>query len=1504
MTVINLDSPRNDTWLHDLPLAAPPDAYKSDTASAVFTQLARNYPNTSINWVTQDATNWRLTNLPLNLVDFDDVNSWAANHQHARVEHFADELTTGAPPRPAVGVKVPGKTKVKIIDGHHRALAAREKGVPVRCYVGDVPNDNPDSPWFQAHLYQEHQGKDPANKSWATAWETELRGHGGEWVHDDAATTAAVDDATRRYSYDGEPHPTAESVAAAKTMLTTTGLTPQETHVATQELAAAIDRVPEMRDAVARRWKVRFTNLPPGTDGETGPYPGGKDEMRLSKRLVNSKAPTANEEENLSQFQHYNVRTGMNNAGDYGALRATINHEFGHMIFDESVLITGKKHFPAEYTARLQDAIEAPLSDTPPRSDDEANAIVAQRISQYGATDFQEEIAEAYLGWAVHGEGADSTTYVQQAGLAAKNIIVQEFQRNAAQAAPATKAEYDPRMFCTGYPGHPTTIKAAKDNDEAVAFLLIRAPNPDGKWRYLLQQRVNGEWGLPGGHLHVGETPWDAAVRESTEEMGMDLPPLTRRGQLQRDDDDNHVTTFFTETPEIFQPTPDGVEATGYAWLRKKEVPDLPLIPAMETTWDDAAEADWLKKDTDPGLTKDWRDAYLHEARGAHGEWLHGLEAPPGISYPGTRLTGDAKREQNYLTMMRSSVSPENVAIAEKMIPTDNLTPAEHEITALELARNLDNVGDKVLINKIAKRWTIRAVPARSLNNGHTYGMTGPYGDSDGPPYEVHFDMRLAHNASQMRTEFQQQEDDGSFTRPSPDLPEGTAYDGLRYTIAHEFGHVLMDELLLAHKGPDHKNDVRGLKKTLGTALTGETTPSPSEVNIAAAGVSSYGFRGGPPELIAETYAAQALHGTGANHSQAAPRAGAAFLSYVKERAGDPNNFWDRLDAMQNKSAPGLGDDADWANPPPSWWRCTGLPAPTATQKGWASAWEHEERGWHGRWVHPGDEGFRPTDPTHVILNPAPGVKDLTSKGRPDGAGTPADPIDVEGNIDRAVRLLAEHKSVRLNQPDEVTLITAKISQLADDYKKRGGHLPTIDFGNLTIRGTNLFTAETQGIPRIKMPQLGGIADKPGTPAAYQFGVGHYADMVDDFKKKLHDDGIPTHDETVPANHLRATQDQIDGGKVASLARAWQSGNAFVRGMMSEPIWVTRDNYVIDGHHRWAAAMVLDAAAGNLAAPIEVRKIDMDIGAAIPYANQFAADMGLEAQAVGEGTALVAGKTMEPDLVKVGPHGYIHGWIYVGDADSEGEEVTHPDLGHGQVTTATSAHANVKFSDGSTATFDRQEPADPADLFFGDPMTGDPDRADGLVKRIVAPQLTGPAVTGVARDSLIHYVGPEANAEINGSLRESREPRTVPGVELASQVEGDITHLDHTLSQHTVKKDVTVYRGIAMTPALARNMKPGATFTDKAYVSTTVMPEVAEEFAKYRTGADTHFGPNPHPAGGKQVVLHVHVPAGAHMIHGQGTIGEYVLPRNSRFHVDGTEANGALDVSLLPDGTQ
>jgi hypothetical protein len=267
-------------------------------------------------------------------------------------------------------------------------------------------------------------------------------------------------------------------------------------------------------------------------------------------------------------------------------------------------------------------------------------------------------------------------------------------------------------------------------------------------------------------------------------------------------------------------------------------------------------------------------------------------------------------------------------------------------------------------------------------------------------------------------------------------------------------------------------------------------------------------------------------------------------------------------------------------------------------------------------------------------LQPAQGVKALTSEGRPDGAGTADDPIDVQGNIDKALLLMRAGKHVRLNQVDELTLLVKKVEALGKRAQATDTPPPDWDFGLLTVKGTNLFTAQHKGIPRIAMPQFSGLAS-PGTPAAeLAGGAGKFVDLGQQFGERLQAEGIKVTAKRVRAAHLRATQTELVGSKVAGFAAAVMRGDPKAKATIGEPIYVTRDGYVVDGHHRWAANMVLDAVNGTLGDDTDqnVLEVDMDIGAMIPYANAFAADMGIAGRGGVEKAAALAGMRADREL--------------------------------------------------------------------------------------------------------------------------------------------------------------------------------------------------------------------------------------------------------------------------------
>jgi len=156
----------------DVTLAAVPGLVKDAAdltdpneveAEHIANQLRKNYPEKAIRWVY--GARWiGPVQIPQDRIDCDDEDSWAASHDPEAVARFADDIKNGTGhTHPVVMVQVPGESKAAIVDGHHRALAYRKLGRPVKAYVGFVPEG--DDRWEETHSFQIHQGADLANKA-------------------------------------------------------------------------------------------------------------------------------------------------------------------------------------------------------------------------------------------------------------------------------------------------------------------------------------------------------------------------------------------------------------------------------------------------------------------------------------------------------------------------------------------------------------------------------------------------------------------------------------------------------------------------------------------------------------------------------------------------------------------------------------------------------------------------------------------------------------------------------------------------------------------------------------------------------------------------------------------------------------------------------------------------------------------------------------------------------------------------------------------------------------------------------------------------------------------------------------------------------------------------------------------------------------------------------------------------------------------------------------------
>ena len=124
--------------------------------------------------------------------------------------------------------------------------------------------------------------------------------------------------------------------------------------------------------------------------------------------------------------------------------------------------------------------------------------------------------------------------------------------------------------------------------------MCIRDRVFDEAGRVLLGRRLdNGLWGLPSGHVEVGETAAQAAVREVAEETGLQVQVQRLVGVYSDPASqvfaypDGRVTQFVTTTfaclPRGGQMHPDGVETSQAGFFSPDELP-APLLP-MHPRW-------------------------------------------------------------------------------------------------------------------------------------------------------------------------------------------------------------------------------------------------------------------------------------------------------------------------------------------------------------------------------------------------------------------------------------------------------------------------------------------------------------------------------------------------------------------------------------------------------------------------------------------------------------------------------------------------------------------------------------------------------------------------------------------------------------------------------------------------------------------------------------------------------------------------------------------------------
>ena len=124
----------------------------------VWKQLKKSFPVDSMNWVKE--TLWTgPVEVPIEQVNFDNEKSWKAYKEPELVNSKKKKIKKGKR-KPVVLVDAPKNNKYIIIDGHHRAMAYKQLGIPMLSLIGKVNKEK--GPWDTFHSKQ--LSKDPEKK--------------------------------------------------------------------------------------------------------------------------------------------------------------------------------------------------------------------------------------------------------------------------------------------------------------------------------------------------------------------------------------------------------------------------------------------------------------------------------------------------------------------------------------------------------------------------------------------------------------------------------------------------------------------------------------------------------------------------------------------------------------------------------------------------------------------------------------------------------------------------------------------------------------------------------------------------------------------------------------------------------------------------------------------------------------------------------------------------------------------------------------------------------------------------------------------------------------------------------------------------------------------------------------------------------------------------------------------------------------------------------------------
>lgn len=236
-------------------------------------------------------------------------------------------------------------------------------------------------------------------------------------------------------------------------------------------------------------------------------------------------------------------------------------------------------------------------------------------------------------------------------------------------------------------------------------------------------------------------------------------------------------------------------------------------------------------------------------------------------------------------------------------------------------------------------------------------------------------------------------------------------------------------------------------------------------------------------------------------------------------------------------------------------------------------------------------------------------------------------PIPIKAkSVEEAIPMIQNGLVVEVPSVKDAHSLVEKLAQMANEAAAQKKEAKDYDLCNVTVAGTNLFCSDglrevtfggktyTSGVDRLEMPQIGGKTI-PGLEAdRFPKKANGEVDGAPFFKAYLQGIGMRTSDEDIPVANLKPSQKQLVGSNVG-----WMMTNDKGYDPAADPIFISKDNYVIDGHHRWAAIVGKDAADGKLGdSTMKVVRVNAPVAEVLQLADAWSRRVGIKQKGVSK----------------------------------------------------------------------------------------------------------------------------------------------------------------------------------------------------------------------------------------------------------------------------------------------